>query len=541
MKKVLMLIAATLALIMLLPLASFAAKDDGGLPFSDVKSWEWYYRDVKRAFETKLMNGTSKTEFDPNGSLTRGMCATIIYRAANEPDVKAASTFEDVAADAYYAKAVAWAQDEEIVKGRTDTSFDPNGKITRADFSTMLYRYSDAEDLALPESREGDPADVSSIPEYAAEAVGTMYRAEVVNGRENGEFDPGARITRAEASAMLTRFLDAATVEETDEETLNIGFFGDSATINIGMIAQFEAIAEGKNVNCVQLSKEGCSPEQILAEWTTLLEYESNREKIASLDMIVIAAVNTNPKYGRSIIQGDDYWVWQPDAGYNAPEITEETTGDALAAAFMTNGHNGPYVPVLPKIKALFGEDKDYYFFTWNDSDQYKVGTEGDTIAAIKAGFESWGFTLVSTLGNSHWAVADLDYDAESSAAFDGYCSALYVYNAIFGEDVVGQNYGLVTSAEIPGDTAEEDAAYVAALQNGIKTVIEDPLGALRTAQHDGTFGDWATKVLNDLISPDVIPGDTPEAKAAYMDVLKDIVYDLCERMGFDPADFIIG
>ena len=210
MKKVLSLISIVLAAIMLLPLASFAAKDDGDLPFSDVKNGAWYYGDVKRAYETKLMNGTSKTAFDPEGTLTRGMCATIIYRAANEPDVNSESTFADVENDEYYAEAIAWAQNAEIVKGRSSTSFDPNGKITRAEFSAMLYRYLGEADLALPEVRGGEPTDASDVPEYAGDAVSTMYRAEVVNGRENGQFDPDADITRAETAAMVDRFLEKA-------------------------------------------------------------------------------------------------------------------------------------------------------------------------------------------------------------------------------------------------------------------------------------------------------------------------------------------
>ncbi|MBR7032550.1 MAG: S-layer homology domain-containing protein [Clostridia bacterium] len=210
MKKFLMLISVVLAAIMLLPLASFAAKDDGDLPFSDVKNGAWYYGDVKRVYESKFMNGTSDTEFDPEGTLTRGMCAAIIYRASGEPEVKGAAAFADVDAGAYYADAVAWAQNEKIVMGKSATIFDPDGNITRAEFSTMLYRYLDAADLALPEVRGGEPTDASDVPEYAGDAVSTMYRAEVVNGRENGQFDPDADITRAETAAMVDRFLEKA-------------------------------------------------------------------------------------------------------------------------------------------------------------------------------------------------------------------------------------------------------------------------------------------------------------------------------------------
>ncbi|MBR3992171.1 MAG: S-layer homology domain-containing protein [Clostridia bacterium] len=538
MKKTLMLISVVLAMLMLLPLASFAAKDGGDLPFADVKSGKWYYGNVKKVYETKLMNGVSSTEFDPNGTLTRGMCATILYRAANEPDVKAGSTFADVKDGKYYAEAVAWAQKNSIVNGRTASEFDPNGKITRAEFATMLYRFEAAQELALPATREGAPADADSVAKFAAQAVDTMYRSGVVNGRENGEFDPDASITRAEASAMVTRFLDAATVEETDEDTLTIGFFGDSTTIDSGMIEQFGAIAADKNVKLVQLSKEGCTPEQILAEWSNLMTYESNQEKIASLDVIVIAAVDTNVKYGRSIDRGEDYWVWQADEGYEL-ELTAGATTEEILADVMAHGHNGPYEPVLPKIRALFGEDKEYYYFTWNSNFNYRAGEEEECIAKINAGFENWGFTFVNTHNNAHKAVAGLPTQEDLGAALNGYCSALYLYNAVYGETVADRSNGLLTDADIPGD---DDAAYIAALKDAIQSVIDDPVGAIHanTQAADSAFAQFATQVLNNLIPYDVLPGDTVEAKDAYMAVLRDLVYDLCEKMDIDPAQFIL-
>ena len=532
-----MLISVVLAMLMLLPLASFAAKDGGDLPFTDVKSGKWYYGNVKKVYETKLMNGVSSTEFDPNGTLTRGMCATILYRAANEPDVRAASTFADVKDGKYYAEAVAWAQKNSIVNGRTASEFDPNGKITRAEFATMLYRFEAAQELALPATREGAPADAASVAKFASKAVDTMYRSGVVNGRENGEFDPDASITRAEASAMVTRFLDAATVEETDEDTLTIGFFGASTTIDPGMIEQFGAIAADKNVKLVQLSKEGCTPEQILAEWTNLMTYESNQEKIASLDVIVIAAVKTNQRYGRSIASGGAYSTWIPDPGWENPTFDPGTPGDQILADILAHGHAGVYEPVLPKIRALFGEDKEYFYFTWSDTDTYNMSKEAETISMMQEGFAAWGFTLVNTYGNVHRVVAGLPYDEDLGSALNGYCSALYVFNAIYGEDIAGQNYGLLTDADIPGD---DDAAYVAALQSAIQSVIDDPVGAIRTLQHNGSFAQWAIQILNDQVDVNDFPGDTLEAKLEYLEALKGLVRDLCEKLGFDPADFIL-
>ena len=213
MKKKLTVIAAALAMLMLMPLASFAAKDDGALPFSDVKTGQWYYENVKRIYDSGLMKGISDSEFDPEGTLTRGMCATILYRIAGEPKVGSDSAFTDVVSGEYYSDAVAWAKDAGLVRGKTETEFDPDGKITREEFATMLYRFSDTADAELSETRDGEPVDADKIAEYATDAVGTLYRSGVVNGKENGQFDPNANITRAETSALLDRFLDVAHAE----------------------------------------------------------------------------------------------------------------------------------------------------------------------------------------------------------------------------------------------------------------------------------------------------------------------------------------
>ena len=216
MKKTIIAISVVLALLMALPLATFAAKN-GGLQFSDVKSGKWYYGNVKNVCESGLMNGVSDTEFDPNGTLTRGMCATILYRAAEEPAVKSTASFADVKAGKYYTNAVAWAKESGVVNGKTASLFDPNGEVTREEFATMLYRYLGAEDLALPAIRTGVPADADAVAKFAADAVDAMYRSEVVNGRENGEFDPEDDITRAEAAAMVDRFFERVTVRWSSE------------------------------------------------------------------------------------------------------------------------------------------------------------------------------------------------------------------------------------------------------------------------------------------------------------------------------------
>ena len=115
MKKIFVLTVVILAMAFALSLAVGAAPAKADLPFSDVKSGDWFYGSVKQMYDSNLMKGVSKSEFAPGDTLTRGMCVTILYRAAGEPDTDGRATFVDVNSDAYYAKAVSWAQKNGVV------------------------------------------------------------------------------------------------------------------------------------------------------------------------------------------------------------------------------------------------------------------------------------------------------------------------------------------------------------------------------------------------------------------------------------------
>ena len=182
------------------------------LEFTDVKNQSWYYDSVRYVFENKIMQGVSNNLFSPNGKLTRAMAVTILFRLSGEPDVNNDNTFIDVEKGQWYSKPVSWAQSEGVANGRTLEKFDPDGEILRAEFATMLYRYLylSSSEMILPEVRDGEPVDIDSVPKYAKESVRKMYRSGIINGRENGEFDSSAKITRSETAAMVDRFLEKA-------------------------------------------------------------------------------------------------------------------------------------------------------------------------------------------------------------------------------------------------------------------------------------------------------------------------------------------
>ena len=178
--------------------------------FTDVKSSDWFYTSVNYVADKGIMHGTSSTKFEPKTNLSRAMGVTLLYRVAGTPSVSGVSIpFTDVKNGQWYTDAVKWAYKNGIVTGKTKTSFATNDNITRAEFATILNRYSDFMKYRLPVNRADTVADSSKIPDWAFMAVWNMYRAEIINGRSGGIFDPDANITRAEAAAMIERFMKA--------------------------------------------------------------------------------------------------------------------------------------------------------------------------------------------------------------------------------------------------------------------------------------------------------------------------------------------
>ena len=132
------MVSAALALCLALTLFSGTALAAGEHPFTDVPQGHWAGDAVQYVYENNLMGGTDSTTFSPNNTTTRGMIVTVLYRLTGEPASGTASQFTDVAAGAWYAKAVAWAASRDIVN---DTTLSPRGSATRAQVAVILTRF----------------------------------------------------------------------------------------------------------------------------------------------------------------------------------------------------------------------------------------------------------------------------------------------------------------------------------------------------------------------------------------------------------------
>lgn len=181
---------------------------NGKLPFTDVRESDWFYEDVAFAYENGLFAGTSDTTFSPNASMTRAMLVTVLYRLEGEPTVYGRSGFSDVQYNGYYEDAVTWAADNGIVNGTSTTTFSPNANVTREQMAAILYRYAQHKkyNTAASSGLNGF-TDHASVSGYAAASLEWAVAEKLVNGSA-GKLMPTGNATRAQVAAILHRFVE---------------------------------------------------------------------------------------------------------------------------------------------------------------------------------------------------------------------------------------------------------------------------------------------------------------------------------------------
>ena len=206
-KRLSLFLLVAALLVTMIP-SAFAANS-----FTDVRSTDWFSDAVSYVQERGLMSGTSATHFSPNEPTTRAMLVTILYRVAGQPETTGQSSFADVLARDYFANAVAWASENNIVTGYSRTRFGSNDPVSREQIATLLWRYAGSPSAGSAQNF----ADRNQISDYAADAVNWARANGIVNGRPGNRFDPKANATRAEVATILRNFLSQQSNPDTPE------------------------------------------------------------------------------------------------------------------------------------------------------------------------------------------------------------------------------------------------------------------------------------------------------------------------------------
>ena len=174
--------------------------------FVDVDPSRWYHAGIDFAVSQGLMVGTTATQFRPDNSLTRGQIVTILYRLAGSPAAAGKTPFTDVSQGRYYTAAVAWAYEQGIVMGVTDTAFCPESPVTREQLVTFLARYAALQGV----DTEGDGdlkryPDAGQVSPFAGPSMLWAVSTGLIQGID-GRLAPRGTATRAQIATVLQRY-----------------------------------------------------------------------------------------------------------------------------------------------------------------------------------------------------------------------------------------------------------------------------------------------------------------------------------------------
>jgi len=214
--------------------------------FSDVPADVWYAEAVSWCREHDMMSGTSAVAFSPDTVMTRAMLATVLYQAAGSPTVEETARFGDVTAGSWYADAVAWAAADGIISGYGNGLFGTNDPVTHEQAVTILWRYdgSNATEGALSFT------DAGLIHDYAVPAVRWAAANSITVDWAVDRFEPAAGTTRAQAAAMFYRSfkdqggaaIDAPTLEHATNDTGAPAVYMTTNITPKGLAAVFKAL-----------------------------------------------------------------------------------------------------------------------------------------------------------------------------------------------------------------------------------------------------------------------------------------------------------
>ncbi|MDR2356155.1 MAG: S-layer homology domain-containing protein [Clostridiales Family XIII bacterium] len=178
--------------------------------FTDIRG-HWAESYIRTVVERELFNGVSATRFDPDGTLSRAMLVTVLWRLAGRPAPGGGASFSDAGAGVWYSDAIGWAAENGIVLGNPDGSFGTGDDISREQIVTILFRYAERAEMDVSGRTElGGFPDAGALPAWGADAMSWAVNAGLIRGRDDGSLSPTDGATRAELATILVRFLDLA-------------------------------------------------------------------------------------------------------------------------------------------------------------------------------------------------------------------------------------------------------------------------------------------------------------------------------------------
>lgn len=187
---------------------SISSKNVWENKYKDVKENEWYYEAVKFVSSNGIIKGISDEEFGISIMITRAMLVTALYRYDGEKEVSGENIFSDVDNNTYYAKAVLWAVENNIVNGTSISEFSPNLDITREQLIVIIYRFAKYQGFNVEQKTDLNKfEDKDLISDYAKDAFEWAVKIGLISGRTATTLAPQGTARRAEVATILMRFM----------------------------------------------------------------------------------------------------------------------------------------------------------------------------------------------------------------------------------------------------------------------------------------------------------------------------------------------
>ena len=179
--------------------------------FIDMTS-HWGESFVQQAVEMGLFTGYPDGTFKPDDTISRADFVTVLWRSAGSPEPKTAAPFADVPANAYYAKAVAWAKENGYVDGTGATTFAPADALQRQAAMKILFCYNGAQsglELLLTSAYDAAFTDSGMIASWAKAPLYWAYYNDIISGVGGDCLSPTTSVTRAQMAKILVNYLNA--------------------------------------------------------------------------------------------------------------------------------------------------------------------------------------------------------------------------------------------------------------------------------------------------------------------------------------------